>query len=342
MKKITACLMILALALLFHGCSGDDKTQTQTAAKTAQTESTLRYVTIGTGGITGVYYPTGGAIAKIVNDKREIYNIRCTVESTGGSVFNVNAVMAGDLEFGIVQSDRQYQAVKGLAEWQEKGPQSDLRAVFSIHPESVTLVAAEDAGIKKLADLKGKRVNIGNPGSGQRQNSIDALESAGINFETDLTAESVKAAEAPGLLQDGRIDAFFYTVGHPSGAIKEATAGARKVAIIPITGMEGLLAKSPFYAKSYVPMDQYPGSANTGDVETFGVKATLVTSAKVPDDVVYAITKEVFENFDEFKKLHPAFAVLTKQGMLEGLSAPLHPGAMKYYQEAGLQVPHTQ
>jgi TRAP transporter TAXI family solute receptor len=204
----------------------------------------------------------------------------------------------------------------------------------------VTLVAAEDAGIKTLADLKGKRVNIGNPGSGQRQNSIDALEAAGINFETDLTAESVKAAEAPGLLQDGRIDAFFYTVGHPSGAIKEATAGARKVAIIPITGIEGLLAKSPFYAKSYVPMDQYPGAVNQGDVETFGVKATLVTSAKVPDNVVYAITKEVFENFDEFKKLHPAFAILTKQSMLEGLSAPIHPGAMRYYKEAGLEVPH--
>lgn len=342
MKKITACLLILALALLFQGCGGDEKPQTQATAKTSQTASTLRYVTIGTGGITGVYYPTGGAVAKIVNNKRETYNIRCTVESTGGSVFNINAVMAGDLEFGIAQSDRQYQAIKGLAEWQDKGPQTDLRAVFSIHPESVTLVAAEDAGIRTLADLKGKRVNIGNPGSGQRQNSIDALEAAGINFDNDLNAENVKAAEAPGLLQDGRIDAFFYTVGHPSGAIKEATAGARKVAIIPITGMEDLLAKFPFYAKSYVPMDQYPGAVNTGDVETFGVKATLVTSAKVPDDVVYAVTKEVFENFDEFKKLHPAFVILSKQGMLEGLSAPIHPGAMKYYQEAGLQVAYQQ
>jgi uncharacterized protein len=340
MKKIATCLLILAMALLFQGCSSDEKTQAQDTAKTAQMASSLRYVTIGTGGITGVYYPTGGAIAKIVNNKRKIYNIRCAVESTGGSVFNVNAVMAGDLEFGIVQSDRQYQAIKGLAGWQVKGPQTDLRAVFSLHPESVTLVAAEDAGIKTLADLKGKRVNIGNPGSGQRQNSIDALEAAGINFETDLTTESVKAAEAPGLLQDGHIDAFFYTVGHPSGAIKEATAGARKVAIIPITGIEGLLARSPYYAKSFVPMDQYPGAVNKGDVETFGVKATLVTSAKVPDDVVYAITKEVFENFNEFKKLHPAFAVLTKQGMLEGLSAPIHPGAMKYYKEAGLEVPH--
>ncbi len=217
------------------------------------------FVTIGTGGITGVYYPTGGAIARIVNKKREVYGLRCTVESTGGSVFNVNAVMSGDLEFGVVQSDRQYQAFNGLAEWKEKGPQKDLRAVFTIHPESITLVAADDAGIKSIKDLRGKRVNIGNPGSGQRQNSIDGLDNAGINYEKDLQAEGVKAAEAPGLLQDGRIDAFFYTVGHPSGAIKEATAGRRKVHFVPITGVEKLLKKYPYYAKAFIPDQTLPG-----------------------------------------------------------------------------------
>jgi hypothetical protein len=226
-----------------------------------------------------------------------------------------------------------------MAEWEEKGKQEDLRAVFSIHPESITLVAAVDAGIETIDDLKGKRVNIGNPGSGQRQNSIDALTAAGINWETDITAESVKAAEAPGLLQDGRIDAFFYTVGHPSGAIKEATAGARKVRFIPVTGpgIDKLIADNPYYAKATIPFSLYPGADNDADVETFGVKATFVTSAKVPENVVYAITKEVFDNFDEFKKLHPAYAVLTKENMMEGLSAPLHPGAEKYYKEAGLK-----
>lgn len=303
----------------------------------ADVQAKTTFVTIGTGGITGVYYPTGGAIAKIVNQKRKEYGIRCTVESTGGSVFNVNAVMSGDLEFGVVQSDRQYQAMKGMAEWEDKGPQKDLRAVFSIHPESVTLVAAVDAGITDIKDLKGKRVNIGNPGSGQRQNSIDALEAVGLSFENDMQAEQVKAAEAPGLLQDGRIDAFFYTVGHPSGAFKEATAGARKVKFVSITGIEGLLEKFPYYAKSFVPVKLYPGAANDADVETFGVKATFVTSAKVSADVVYAVTKEVFENFDSFKKLHPAYAVLTKESMLEGMSAPIHEGAMKYYKEAGMK-----
>ncbi|WP_319542944.1 TAXI family TRAP transporter solute-binding subunit [uncultured Pseudodesulfovibrio sp.] len=295
-----------------------------------------KFVTIGTGGITGVYYPTGGAIAKIVNQKKDVYGIRATVESTGGSVFNVNAVMAGDLEFGVVQSDRQYQAYEGIAEWDGK-PQKKLRAVFSIHPESVTLVAGADTGINGIKDLKGKKVNIGNPGSGQLQNSIDALAAAGLTLD-DIDAEKVKAAEAPGLLQDGRIDAFFYTVGHPSGAIKEACAGARKVNIVAITGVDSLYDKFPYYAPSVIPMSNYPSAANAGaDVPSFGVKATFVTSADVPDDVVYAITKEVFDNFEEFKKLHPAYAVLTKEGMLQGLSAPIHPGAMKYYKEAGLK-----
>jgi TRAP transporter TAXI family solute receptor len=317
MKK--AFIFGMALALMFGlGLSAD--TLQSTAAKTV-------FVTIGTGGITGVYYPTGGAIAKIVNLKKKEYGIRATVESTGGSVFNVNAVMAGDLEFGIVQSDRQYQAWHGLAEWKDKGKQQDLRAVFTIHPEAITLVAADDAGIKSIQDLKGKRVNIGNPGSGQRQNSIDALTAAGIDWEKDITAESVVADEAPGLLQDGRIDAYFYTVGHPSGNIKEATAGRRKVRIVDVVGpgLDKLIADKP-----------YSGALNKEDVHTFGVKATFVTSAKVPDAVVYAITKEVFENFDDFKKLHPAYSVLTKKGMLEGMTAPIHPGAMKYYKEAGL------
>ena len=302
----------------------------------SQLDAKIRFATIGTGGITGVYYPTGGAISKMINKKRKAYGVRCTVESTGGSVFNVNAVISGDLDFGIVQSDRQYQAIHGKAEWKAAGPQKDLRAVFSIHPEAVTLVAARDAGIKGIGDLRGKRVNIGNPGSGQRQNAIDALSAAGIDYKTDLHAEQVKASEAAGLLQDGRIDAFFYTVGHPSGAIKEATAGNRKVRIIPITDTAALLGQYPYYAPAAIPIKFYPGTDNKTDVPTFGVKATFVTSSRVPDDMVYAITKEVFENLDQFKKLHPAYEALTPEGMLQGLSAPIHPGAMKYYKEVGL------
>ena len=323
--------LILTTALLFGMVLFLGASPTQ-----AQAETT--FVTIGTGGITGVYYPTGGAIAKIVNQKRKEYGIRCTVESTGGSVFNINAILAGDLDFGVAQSDRQYQAVKGIADWADKGPQADLRAVFSIHAETVDLIAAVDANINSLADLKGKRVNIGNLGSGYRQNAIDALEANGLNWETDFHAESLKAAEAPGLIQDGRIDAAFYTVGHPSGYYLEATSGTRKIKFVPILNIDSLLAKYPYYAKAQTLMSNYTGAANTeAAVPTFGVKATFVTSAKVPDNVVYAITKEVFENFDDFVKLHPAYAGLTKEAMLTGLSAPFHPGALKYYKEAGLK-----
>jgi TRAP transporter TAXI family solute receptor len=260
------------------------------------------------------------------------------VESTPGSVFNVNAVMAGYLEFGLVQSDKQYQAVEGLAEWAKNGAQVELRAVLSIHRESVCLVAAVDAGIETMADLKGKRVNLGHPGAAQYLNAIDALESTGLNPDSDILAEKVKAAEAPLLLQDNRIDAFFCTVGHPNEILKEAVSGSRKVRFIPITGhgIDKLIANRKYYAKTTIPVTEfYLDSQDAVNVETFGVMATLCTSADVPDHVVYVITKELFDNFDYFKRQHPAFGGLTKAGMIEGLSAPLHPGAMKYYKDAG-------
>ncbi len=295
------------------------------------------FVTIGTGGVTGIYYPTGGAISKMVNRKSDEYRIKATVESTSGSVFNINAVLNGDLEFGIVQSDRQYQAYNGLAEWSKSGKQTDLRAVFSVHPESITLIASENSDIREIKDLKGKRVNLGNPGSGQLQNSKDVLKAVGFT-EDDLSTEYVKAVEAPGLLQDERLDAFFYTVGHPNGNIKEATSGRVKVFIVPIKGqdIDKMLKKYPYYAKSVIPRSFYPRALNTEDIETIGVKATLVTSKNVNKDIVYAVTKEVFENLEDFKSIHPAYQVLTKENMLKGLSAPIHKGALRYYKEAGL------
>ena len=322
MKKISILMIILtAFALSISGCG----------------KGSGKYVTIGTGGVTGVYYPTGGAISKMINDKSEVYGIKTSVEATGGSVYNINAILSGDLEFGIAQSDRQYQAMMGLAEWEEKGPQKKLRSVFAIHPEALTLVASVKSNIRGIKDLKGKRVNLGNPGSGQLQNSKDALEAFGLS-ESDVKAEYIKAVEAAGLLQDERIDAFFYTVGHPNGSVKEATSGRIKVRLVDIAGKEldALIKKFPYYARATIQVKNYESAANTKDAETIGVKATLVTSSDVSADIVYAITKEVFENLDEFKKLHPAYEVLTKENMLEGLSAPLHPGAAKYFKEAGL------
>jgi len=295
------------------------------------------FVTIGTGAVTGIYYPTGVAISRMVNKQSGQYKIKATVESTSGSVFNVNAVLNGDLVLGVVQSDRQFQAYNGLAEWSKYGKQANLRSVFSIHPESITLIASEKSGIRQIKDLRGKRVNLGNFGSGQLQNSRDILNAVGL-IEDDISAEYVKPIEAPGLLQDERIDAFFYTVGHPNGNIKEATSGRIKVLIVPVKGPEidKLLEKYSYYAESIIPHSFYPYALNTEDVETVGVKATFVTSKNVDEDVVYAITKEVFENFESFKSLHPAYEVLTKQSMLRGLSAPIHKGALRYYKQAGL------
>jgi TRAP transporter TAXI family solute receptor len=314
---------ILALGLL-AGCGGGGGKKTT-------------FVRIGTGGVTGVYYPTGGAIARLVNKKTGEHGLKASHQSTQGSVFNVNAVCSGNLQFGLVQSDRQYQAVGGLAEWKEKGKQVKLRSICRLHPEVVTLVAADNAKIATLADLKGKRVNIGNPGSGQRGNSLDVLKTAGLDWEKDISAEGLKAVESAKMLQDGRIDAFFYTVGHPSGAIKEATAGRRKVHFVPITGMEKLLAASPYYSVTKVPVAEYPMSTSKEDVPSIGVYCTLVSSSDVPEGTVYTVTKTLFENLEDFKKLHPALKVLTREWMTGTDSAPLHPGAAKYYREAGLK-----
>jgi len=305
----------------------------------AELQAETTFVTIGSGDFTGVYFPTGLAIAKMINKKRGQYGIRATVEATPGSVFNLNAIMAGNIEFGLAQADKQYYAVNGLDEWVNKGPQKELRAVFSLHHESVTLVAAVDAGINSIDNLRGKRVNLGNPGSGQHRNAIDALEAVGLDPERDILPGKVKATEAPVLLMDNRIDAFFCTVGHPSETIQMALSGQRKVRIIPISGpaIDKLIADNKFYSKTTIPVKRlYPGLENPMDVITFGVIATLCTASRLPADLVYTVTKEVFENLDHFRRQHPALVDLTKEDMLEGLSAPLHPGALKYYKEAGL------
>jgi len=297
------------------------------------------FVTIGSGDLTGVYFPVGLTLSKRINAKRSVYGIRASAESTKGSVFNLNAVAAGHLEFGLAQSDIQHQAVSGTGAWATKGPLKDLRAVFSLHSESVCLVAAADSGIRSRADLKGKKVNLGNPGSGQHQNAVDALRAAGLDPKRDIIPETVPAADAPILLQDRRIDAFFCTVGHPSKTLRNAVSGGLKVRFIPIVGpgIDALLLRRPYYRKMTVPIRRfYPGAEGPDTVDTFGVIATLCTASEVSDFVVYAVTREVFDSLETFKREHPALTDLTRSGMLEGLSAPLHPGAMRYYRETGL------
>ncbi|KAJ02614.1 TAXI family TRAP transporter solute-binding subunit [Sulfitobacter mediterraneus] len=294
------------------------------------------FITIGTGGVTGVYYPTGGAICRLVNKGRKEHGIRCSVESTGGSVYNINTIREGELEFGVAQSDWQYHAYNGTSKFEDAGKFEGLRAVFSVHPEPFTVVARADAGVKNFDDLKGKRVNIGNPGSGQRGTMEVLLEAKGWTTGDFALATELKAAEQSAALCDNQIDAMVYTVGHPSGSIQEATTACDSV-LVTVDGdaVNGLIADNPFYRSANIPGGMYRG--NDADTMTFGVGATFVTSTDVSEEAVYAVVKSVMENIDDFKKLHPAFANLDPKEMATaGLSAPLHPGAAKYYKEAGI------
>ncbi len=294
------------------------------------------FITIGTGGVTGVYYPTGGAICRLVNKGRKEHGIRCSVESTGGSVYNINTIREGELEFGVAQSDWQHHAYNGTSKFESAGPFEGLRAVFSVHPEPFTVVARADAGVKTFDDLKGKRVNIGNPGSGQRGTMEVLLEAKGWTTGDFALATELKAAEQSAALCDNQIDAMVYTVGHPSGSIQEATTACDSV-LVTVDGdaVTKLVADNPFYRTANIPGGMYRG--NDAETATFGVGATFVASDKVSEEAVYQVVKSVMENIEDFKKLHPAFANLDPKEMATaGLSAPLHAGAMKYYKEAGI------
>jgi hypothetical protein len=297
------------------------------------------FIKIGGGDISGVYFPAGWTIAKMLDAKRSTYGIRAAVEATNGATFNINAISAGYMEFGLTQSDKLYQAVNGLAEWKNKGPQTDLRAIFSLYSEPLTLVAAVDAGIRTIDDLKGKKVSFGNPGISRHQIVMDTLKASGLNPNRDIDQLDVMASEAPALLQDNRIDAYFFTVGHPSETIKNALTGRRETRIIPISGpaIDKLVAEKPYYTRTTIPINQlYPSIGTQADVATFGVTAILCTSTRVSSNVVYVLTKEIIDNLEMFRRQHPAFYNMTKNGMLDGLSAPLHQGALRYFKETGL------
>lgn len=321
-KAVTSGLMAMGVGLAAMGGSA--------------TVSAQEFITIGTGGVTGVYYPTGGAICRLVNKNRKEHGIRCSVESTGGSVYNLNTIRAGELDMGVAQSDWQFHAYNGTSKFKDVGANKDLRAVFSVHPEPFTVVARAGSGIKDFNDLKGKRVNIGNPGSGQRGTIEVLMKAKGWTVDDFALASELKASEQASALCDNKIDAMVYVVGHPSGAIKEATTSCDSVLVnVSDADVAKLIKDNSYYRTATIPADMYRG--NDAATETFGVGATFVSSANVPDKVVYEVVKAVFENFDTFRKLHPAFANLKKEQMVkDGLSAPLHPGAEKYYKEAGL------
>ncbi len=297
--------------------------------------SAQEFISIGTGGVTGVYYPTGGAICRLVNKSRKEHGIRCAVESTGGSVYNINTIKAGELEFGVAQSDWQYHAYNGTSKFADN-PFPEVRAVMSVHPEPFTLLVRGDSGIDSFEGLKGKRVNVGNPGSGQRATMEVVMEAFGIGMDDFALATEYKGSEMAKQICDGNIDAMIYTIGHPAAAIKEATTTC-DVKLVNVSGaaIDKLVSDNPYYRVATIPGGMYAG--NDQETTTFGVGATFVTSANVPEETVYVVAKAVMENIDDFKQLHPAFANLdAKQMVKDGLSAPLHPGAERAYKELGL------
>lgn len=293
-----------------------------------------QFITIGTGGQTGVYYVVGQSICRLVNRETSEHGLRCTAPSTGGSIANINAIKAGDMTMGVAQSDWQFHAYNGSSDY-EGDAFPELRAVFGVHPEPFTVVARADSGVTTFEELAGKRVNVGNPGSGSRGTFEIVLDAKGMSMSDFALASELRPAEQSAALGDNQVDAISYTVGHPNGSIQEATSTV-DARLVTVAGeaIDRLVEENPFYAKVTIPGGMYAG--NDEDTETFGVLATFVTSADVPEETVYQVVRAVFENFDRFKQLHPAFETLEPETMIsEGLSAPLHDGAARYYRERG-------
>ncbi len=305
-----------------------------TAAPESQAQENI--VTIGTGSVTGVYYPAGGAICRLVNRGRKEHGVRCFVESTGGSVYNLRALRDGEISFGIVQSDWQYNAYRGESAFADGPAFQDLRSVFSLHSEMFTVAVGKDSGINSFKDLKGKRVNVGDVGSGMHEIMQNLMDAHKWNKHTFSETSELKPTDAVKELCEGKIDAMVFAAGHPNGLIQEITSncGAK---LIPVEGVEvdKVLTENPFYSRTAIPGGMYQG--NPKNTTTFGVKATLVTTADADENSVYQLTKAVFDNFDSFKSLHFVFATLDKERMVTaGATAPIHPGALRYFREAGL------
>ncbi len=319
MKKIIFCLLLC----LCVSCSNDFVE--------------TRFATIGTGGMTGIYYPVGEALAEIVNGE-ENPTVRLSVESTAGSVFNIKNILAREYDLGIAQSDVQYEAYNGKGVWSESGEQKELRSICSLYPEILTLTVNSGKKINAISDLKGKRINIGNKGSGGRQNALNLLENSNLHwdFNKEINISELQLSESPYLMQTDKIDGFFFTSGHPANIYKEVSASKIKAAFVPLTVSNDFLKKYSYYAKAYIPIKYYPEFTNKKDIESFGVKATLVTSIHTPEKVVYDITKKIFQNISKLRKKHPVLENISKESMLEALSAPMHDGAVKYYKEIGL------
>lgn len=294
-------------------------------------------INIGTGSITGVYYNAGSAVAKMFNQKRQEYGAWMINQSTAGSIENIGNVIGGENQFGIAQANFLHQAWNGTGLWKDM-PQKELRAVLGLYTEDLTLIAAEDANITTPNDLKGKRLNIGAPGSSDHETSGEILEMLGIDPVKDLEVVKEPTYLASEKIQSNDIDAYFYTVGHPNLSVLEAISGERKVRIVPFERefIDKVADLRPYLSSTEIDVEFYERLDNKSSVPTVGIKSILFTSKSVDEETVYRVVKAVMDNLDLFKRQHPAFVKLTKENMTHGVIVPLHPGAERYFREAGI------
>lgn len=292
-----------------------------------------RILTLGTGGVTGLYYPAGGAICRLVNLSRQEHGIRCALRSTLGSVANLQGVMAGTLDVGISEAGQLDNGYYGRGGFGQPAP--ELRTLVGLFPEYISILARRDSGIRSVSDLKHKRFNRGKAGSSQRVTLDILMQARGWQDSDFAVMEELAPAEQAKALCENRIDATLYVVGQPSGVIKEALRDCDSVLIgLEQRDIDALIAYSPHYQALTLPGSLY--SEAQQDVRTAGVNATLFTRADLPEDAAYAIVHSLFEQFDQFRQLHPAFAPLNAAPMAQiPLAAPMHPGALRYFREKG-------
>lgn len=307
----------------------------------------MAFFRIGTGGTAGTYYPIGGLIANAISNPPGsracedggscgVPGLVATAVASNGSVGNINAINGGQMEAGFTQSDVAYWAQTGTGLWSEQPPVEKLRLISNLYPESIHLVARADAGIETVSDLAGKKVSLDEPGSGTLVDAKLILEAYGLS-EDDISAEYLKPDQAADRMRDGAMDAFFFVGGYPAGAIAEL-ASQHDVKLIPITGAEAekLLGEYTFFAADNFPAGTYEGQ--DGEVPTISVGAQFVTSADQPEELVYEITKALYN--DNTQKLfaagHAKGKLITLDSATDGAGIPFHPGAEKYYREAGM------
>lgn len=299
------------------------------------------FITIGTAGVTGVYYPSGSAACRLVNRQRADHGVRCSVEATLGSIANIELIRSGDLDFGFAQSDWQHHAFLGTSVFEETGPFADLRSVFALHAEVATIAVRASSSFQSFHDLRGARIDIGSKGSGSEASWHNLVASLGWSDADSQGISNRSSSELADALCNDGIDAYFQLIGHPAALIEE-TMEQCDIRLIGVDSADvaAFVEKEPYYMPASIPAGLYDLTAPTG---SFGVVATIVTSAAMPDDIVAALVAAIHENFDDFSALHPALGVLSRSDMVgEGVTAPLHPGAMKYFEDRGLLPPVSE